>query len=249
MLRGGAEQAHFKEKSDREGLRLFTLYLKHIYFKAEKRLKGGFKTMTSLKVNLDELPATLVELLNPWSVGLKAMTNLILGVPCGGGKHEVTVTLTRQGKVEIFSPCQLLPEPARKLAGSDCLVRVSEELIKALINALRDEVVCKRVVEVLAHIGAPAVKPLIEGLRDERVRRGAVEALGRIGKPAVKPLIEALKDERVREEAVEALVRIGEPAVVLLRQVLRQTSREDPLRWVIIQILRQIPERGERRWR
>jgi hypothetical protein len=148
---------------------------------------------------------------------------LTFEVPCGRGKHEVTITLTEQGAVEIFSPCQLLPEPARKLTGSNCLDHLPKRLINALINALRDKEVREAAVEVLRYIGEPAVNSLIEALRNKQVREAAVEALVSIGEPAIKPLIKALLDwdEQVRGKAVEALVQIGEPAVDPLIEALR----------------------------
>lgn len=46
---------------------------------------------------------------------------------CGGmgQEHEVIITLTAWGMIEFFSPCQFLPDTARKLAGIDCLERLS----------------------------------------------------------------------------------------------------------------------------
>lgn len=92
-----------------------------------------------------------------------------LTIPCGSGEHKVTITLTEQGKAEIFSPCQLLPEAARKLAGSDCLDQLYERLVRTILTS-QDGQVHKRAVEILVALGKPAVSPLIKALGDWQVR-------------------------------------------------------------------------------
>ncbi len=91
---------------------------------------------------------------------------LAVTVHCGEGEHEVSITVTDEGAVSIFSPCQLLPEPARKLAGSNCLERLPKCLVEELRNGNCRDVATK----ALIAIGAPAVAPLIKALRGWQVR-------------------------------------------------------------------------------
>ncbi|MER3501614.1 MAG: PBS lyase [Candidatus Fervidibacterota bacterium] len=148
-------------------------------------------------------------------------------IPCGGGEHEVTITLPEQGNPEIFSPCRDLPETARKLSKSDCLDHLYERVVGALLRH-EDR---KIAIEALVKIGEPAVEPLIEALRDRdwEVRWAAAYALGKIGKPAVEPLIEALRDRdgKVRRAAADALGAIGDArAVEPLIEALRDRDWE-----------------------
>lgn len=108
-------------------------------------------------------------------------------IPCGGGEHEVTITLPEQGNPEIFSPCRDLPETARKLSKSDCLDHLYERVVGALLRH-EDR---KIAIEALVKIGEPAVEPLIEALRDRdwEVREAAVNALGKIAVEALRKLM------------------------------------------------------------
>ncbi|MGQ9520269.1 MAG: HEAT repeat domain-containing protein [Candidatus Fervidibacter sp.] len=122
-----------------------------------------------------------------------------LTIPCGKGEHEVTITLTEQGKVKVFSPCQLLPESARRLVGSDCLDHFYKRLVWAILTS-QDRQVSEVAVKILVAISEPAVKPLIEALKDWQFREAAIEALVEIGEPSVEQLIEASDDEDLSDK-------------------------------------------------
>jgi HEAT repeat protein len=59
--------------------------------------------------------------------------------PCGEGKHPVSLTLTAWGTTTATSLCDLLPETARRIAGSTCrgsLDSLQEELQHQLLSCL-----------------------------------------------------------------------------------------------------------------
>lgn len=150
---------------------------------------------------------------------------------------ELTIRIRSQPDPLITSLKEATIEALGQIGGAQAV----EPLIKAYKNSGQnmregnkswtewDDLLRKKIIDVVGQIGKPAVEPLIVVLKDTKrnpaVAQGvAVEALGRIGDPrAVEPLIAALTDYGFHQEeaAIEALERIGAPAIEPLTTVLR----------------------------
>lgn len=178
-----------------------------------------------------------------------------LNVQCGDGSHEITITLNGKGEVKIFSPCDLLPETTRKIAGSCCLESLARWLIKQLQNG--DSIPAGIAFEALMTI-EPV--PFIKSLKDHRTRTDALilcssmvkdgeryEAAKRLAmERKVKVLIQILKEGGVKARylAAEALGKVGgKKAKKALEKALVKEKNE----WVRRRIVVALGKIGDKR--
>lgn len=178
-------------------------------------------------------------------------------VQCGEGEHEMTISLNGKGEVNVFSPCQLLSETARKLMGNNCIENLFKCLVRQLLHGDLDQIANSEretkekiprdiAIDILILFGK--VTPDFKALRDPRdpevkiaatllcspmVRDGErYEAATKlVRKRATGVLIRVLKegDEKSRYLAAEALGKVeGKKA----RKALEKALEEEKSEWV-----------------
>jgi HEAT repeat protein len=128
------------------------------------------------------------------------------------------------------------------------------EATELLISALQDNdnlsIRWRAAVALGGRHDPRVVEALVQALHDpsKHVRKEAASSLGRIGDPrAVEPLIERLKDgdAAVRIDAFRSLVEIGEPGKADLTGA--SIKSDEALRGTLLEIIREIDERQQRR--
>lgn len=108
------------------------------------------------------------------------------------------------------------------LRAPEVIVRsYSRVLSQALLGRLNDEdeLVQRRSLSALVHLGSPAVAPLLESLLSDHteLRQKATYALGQMGEKAMPGLIDVLQTNNAhgREEAARALAQLSRAGVVV----------------------------------